>query len=507
MLLRRELIDEREYQRRIFESAKNSNTLVVLPTGLGKTVIAALVMDERLTRFPGSKALFLAPTKPLVNQHLRTFSKFMDSTSFASSGSVKKDERRAGYEASRLVFATPQTISNDMDKGVIDFSDFSILVVDEAHHAIGNYSYVRIAQRYLADAKYPLVLGLTASPSSDRSKINAICKNLGISNVEIRSEDDPDVSPYIKKKSIIDVKVKLPPEISSLALRMNSIISSQKLELAKYGFFKNSMNSINRTKILLLQKSLQGQMFANRNNFYAIRGIILTSKMLKLYHAYDLLTTQSFGGFVNFMRKLLDGTTKSDKELSKIEELSLIYEKACKLLEQGVEHPKVEKTASLLLESLKNNEKAIVFTQYRETVDTLYKYLKKSPALRPVKFIGQGRGGLLQKEQISIVKDFEAGVYNVLVSTSVSEEGISIKGVDLAIFYDSVPSAIRSIQRRGRVGRFNVGKIFLLITEGTSDEAYYWVSKKRESKMKRIIKDIKDNPDKVYQDGTLNPFV
>jgi Fanconi anemia group M protein len=207
------------------------------------------------------------------------------------------------------------------------------------------------------------------------------------------------------------------------------------------------------------------------------------------------------------MRKLLDGTTKSDKELSKIEELSLIYEKACKLLEQGVEHPKVEKTASLLLESLKNSEKAIVFTQYRETVDTLYKYLKKFPALRPVKFIGQGRGGLLQKEQISIVKDFEAGVYNVLVSTSVSEEGISIKGVDLAIFYDSVPSAIRSIQRRGRVGRFNVGKIFLLITEGTSDEAYYWVSKKRESKMKRIIKDIKDNPDKVYQDGTLNPFV
>ncbi len=508
MLIKQGLVSERAYQKNIFEAAKNRNTLVVLPTGLGKTIIAALVIDYRLEKFKGSKALFLAPTKPLVNQHIKTFSGLAKADLFAASGSIKKEDRRIGYTSSQIVFATPQTVGNDIDSGIIDFSDFSVLVVDEAHHAIGNYSYVKIAQKYLATAKNPLVLGLTASPSSDKEKITAICRNLGITNVEIRNEDDPDVAPYLNRKQIIKVEVRLPPEILTLSSQMKSLINEQKEELAKYGFFKNTSSSINKIKILMLQKSLQRQMFTGHRNFYAIRGIIATSKLLKLYHAYDLLTTQSLAAFVNFIHKIMEGgKSKTDKELAKSEGLNQLYEKADSLLKSGAEHPKINKAAELIAENLKDDQKAIVFTQYRETVDILYKHLKTKEGIRPVRFIGQGRGGLLQREQIQIVKDFESGIYNVLVSTSVSEEGISIKGVDLAIFYDSVPSAIRSIQRRGRVGRFNISKIFLLVTEGTSDEAYYWVSKKKESKMKRIIENMKDNPQHLMQDGTLNPFV
>ena len=84
---------------------------------------------------------------------------------------------------------------------------------------------------------------------------------------------------------------------------------------------------------------------------------------------------------------------------------------------------------------------------------------------------------------------------------------MSIRGVDIAIFYETIPSAIRNIQRRGRVGRFAAGLIFILMTRGTTDEGYYWLSKRREKTMKKIIKNIKENPENIRQDGTLHPFV
>jgi Fanconi anemia group M protein len=509
MFIRRDKIEEREYQKNIFESAKDTNTLVVLPTGLGKTVISVLILDYRLSKYKGSKALFVAPTKPLVNQHYKTFSNLMTIDINTISGEVLKSERKNIYETSQLVIATPQTIENDMEDSLIDFSDFSLLVVDEAHHTIGNYAYVKIAKEFIKNSKYPLIIGLSASPASDQEKINLVCRNLGISKVEIRGEDDPDVSKYVKTKTVEEVRLVLPKEIMELTNRLRLFIQEQIAALQNVGLMKDAaMSKINRRTILMLQKSLQRRMFSGNKNFYTIRGIIITSKLLKLYHALGLLSTQSLAGFRNFLEKIIEeGTSKTDKELANSQEVKWLEERATKLLEDGVEHPKLAAMARILSESFRPDQKAIIFTQYRDTVDIIYKYLESIKGLRPVRFIGQGNGGLKQKEQISIIKDFEAGVYNILVSTSVSEEGISIKGADLAIFYETIPSGIRSIQRRGRVGRFNAGKIFILITEGTTDEGYYWLSKRKESRMKKLIKKIKDNPDSLKNDGTLGSFV
>jgi Fanconi anemia group M protein len=503
----REKIEEREYQEKIFDACKAGNTLVVLPTGLGKTIISAMLVDHRLQKYPNSRALFLAPTKPLLNQHMRTFSELMNLKLGIASGSVSGKEREKLYSESQLVFATPQTIGNDMEKGRIDFSNFSLLIVDEAHHTVGNYSYVKIAKEYLQASVHPLILGLTASPASEREKIRTICSNLQITNVEIRSEEDSDVIPYIKRKEVEEVKVDLSSDLIDLANRVKIMIKDSIIELQSAGLLKNTMQSkINRVTILLLQKSLQRQMFSGKRSFYLIRGIILTSKLLKLYHAYNLVATQSLSAFFNFLLKIESGKAKTDKELASDPKFIYLRERAEELLNNGVEHPKLEKLVYLLGSYFSEDKKAIIFAQYRDTVDAIYSRIRVLNGVRPVKFIGQGKGGLSQKEQISIIKDFEEGVYNVLVSTSVSEEGMSIKGVDIAVFYETIPSAIRNIQRRGRVGRFAAGRIFILITSGTNDEGYYWLSKRREKSMKRIIKNIKENPETIRQDGTLKPF-
>ena len=509
MLIKKDKIEERDYQKNIFESAKDVNTLVVLPTGLGKTIISVLMSDYRISKFSGSKVLFLAPTKPLVNQHYKTFFSLMDAVMNHVSGDIKKEDRKKIYETSQIIFATPQTIENDMENGTVDFSDFSLLVVDEAHHTIGNYSYVKIAQRFTAYSKHPLILGLTASPASDREKIRLICNNLDIKNIEIRSEDDPDVKPYIKAKLIQEIRLPLPKEILEISSGLKNIIVEQIASLQNLGLMKNvPVSRINRVTILMLQKSLQKRMFAGARNGYTIRGIIATSKILKLYHALNLISTQSVESFSKFAGKIIkQGTAKTDKELAKTPEFVDLYERASKLLDEGVEHPKIAETIRILKEYLNKDKRAIIFTQYRDSVDTIYSHLLKIEGIRPVKFIGQAKGGLSQKDQINIIKDFEAGVNNVLVSTSVSEEGMSIRGADVAIFYETIPSGIRAIQRRGRVGRFGAGRIFILIAEDTNDEGYYWVAKKRESSMKKIIKDIKANPESLRNDGTLKGFV
>ena len=106
--------------------------------------------------------------------------------------------------------------------------------------------------------------------------------------------------------------------------------------------------------------------------------------------------------------------------------------------------------------------------------------------VKPIEFVGQ-REGMTQKEQNQRLSDFRDGHHNVLVCTSIGEEGLDIPEMDLALFYEPVPSGIRSVQRRGRVGRQKIGKIVFLITRDTRDEAYYWTAKKKEQSMHKTL--------------------
>jgi len=84
--------------------------------------------------------------------------------------------------------------------------------------------------------------------------------------------------------------------------------------------------------------------------------------------------------------------------------------------------------------------------------------------------------GLSQKEQKKIIEEFSAGEINVLVATSIAEEGLDIPEVNSVVFYEPIASAIRSIQRRGRTARLSKGKLIMLITKDTKDEAYYFIA-------------------------------
>lgn len=489
-LIRPRSLQSRAYQEAILATAIKKNTLCILPTGLGKTNIAIMLTAYVLGKRPDSRVLFVAPTRPLVQQHHKSFLRFMklpaDDMQVVM-GTMKPKDRQRLYDR-KIIFATPQTIANDLDSGRLSLEGFSLLIIDEIHHAVGRYAYPHIAKVFLRETgKAGRVLGLTASPGEDRQRIGEICRNCGIEEVEIRTESGEDVLPYVKPKETTWVNVELPEKFIKIRDLLNHAHRKRLERLKRLGYIRTLR--VSKKTILELQSELSKSI--KEGNKKAFFGISLTAQAIKLEHALGLLETQGIAVLENYWKKMRSGT-KADMRLSKDAEVSGAMLLTHELFEHGSKHPKIGKLCSIVSEQLtrKPDSKIIVFANYRDSVKEIVSVLFKVDRARPVEFIGQ-REGMTQKEQIKRLDDFRSGEHNILVGTSVSEEGIDIPAMDLAIFYEPVPSAIRSIQRRGRVGRTTMGRIIILITKNTRDEAYFWVARSKEKRMHKTIYGMK----------------
>jgi Fanconi anemia group M protein len=143
---------------------------------------------------------------------------------------------------------------------------------------------------------------------------------------------------------------------------------------------------------------------------------------------------------------------------------------------KGMEHPKIDKLGEILQTI---SGKALIFSSYRDSVDIIYKKLNEMGISAGILIGKAGERGLKQKEQIETVQKFRDGEFKVLVATRVGEEGLDISEVNQVIFYDNIPSSIRFIQRRGRTGRKDTGKLIVLMAKDTIDETYYWIGKRK----------------------------
>jgi len=220
----------RLYQQTIFGTICKSNSLVVLPTGLGKTAISMMLAVERLNKFPESKVLILAPTRPLVNQHYESFSEMINmqfihpDEMVVFTGQIKAEKRAELWKDSRIIFSTPQGLENDVLTSKIKLDEVSLIVFDEAHRATGDYSYVWLSHQYVKQAKNELILALTASPGGDSETIKEVITKLNIQNIEVRDKISPDVKPYVQETKMNWVEVELPPEFKEILNPLSDMI-------------------------------------------------------------------------------------------------------------------------------------------------------------------------------------------------------------------------------------------------------------------------------------------
>ncbi|NPV50705.1 MAG: DEAD/DEAH box helicase family protein [Candidatus Methanofastidiosum sp.] len=488
-------ISPRAYQETIFVKSKDKNTLVILPTGLGKTYIAILLTAYTL-QSKEKKVLVLAPTKPLAEQHLKSFSEILniEKESFSLlTGTVSPIKREDLYTESLVIIATPQVIENDILTGKIDLDEFGLIIFDEAHRATGDYAYTYIAEK--AISKDIRILGLTASPASDKEKMQDIIKNLGIENIEIRNENSPDVKSYVQELDISWISVKLPEEFLEIKKLLEILLKKEIKDLKDLGFF--SSLEVTKKEILATVPKINNKIkevpLKEKSVYYG--ALKSQAKALKIHHALELLETQGISPLISYFKRMREGKSRSSIELLSEKNIMKILTMADNLSQRGIEHPKLSKLYEIVVNEVKKGKNIIIFSHYRDTTMRIVKELSKFEGVNVERFVGQaskkGDEGLSQKKQKEIIERFRLGEFNVLVATSVAEEGLDIPEVDMVILFEPVPSEIRSIQRRGRTARRRSGEVVILMAEKTRDEGYYWASKKKERQMKHTVMELK----------------
>ncbi len=490
----------RGYQANLARIAGEKDTLVVLPTGMGKTIVALLAIADAWKN--GARhILLMAPTRPLVDQHAAFLKDIMapawGGEVHALTGHISPDKRAAAYQQEAIVVATPQVVHNDLLAARIQPLP-AWVIYDECHRAVGEYPYAFIGDTLRSSAPDHRRLGLTASPGHDLEKINEVRLHLGLDHVEIRTPEDPDVASYIQDVATEWETLPLPPTMDKVRRFLDEALKERVKALRALNLL--SSDRVTRRSLLEVaakaQKAIKNTSSPDPSWFQALT---LQAQAMKIQHALELVQTQGAAAFVAYMdqmRKDAEGPKASKASRAMVED-SRVNQAYHVARFDDAETPKMGRVETLVTEQVEKDpdSRVIVFTHYRTTCETVVERLAKNPALRPVVFVGQGkrRGseGLTQKQQGEILQRFRDGEHNVLVATSVAEEGLDIPATDLVVFYEPIPSEIRSIQRRGRTGRNREGRVVVLMTKGTPDEAAHWSSRRKEQAMVRELQGLR----------------
>ena len=490
--IKKDTVETREYQINMAWDAIRENCIVVLPTGLGKTTIALLTIAEYLAKASGA-VLFLAPTRVLVNQHYDFLRSAMTIEDIALVTGEDTPANRKKRWMNSIICATPEIARNDFERGIVHASQFSLVVFDEVHRAVGDYAYSSIAKRFAG--RNMRVMGMTATLPSEMEKATEILTRLRIARVVERTDQSPDVAPYIQDTKTQWVNVDLPPEMIRMQRDLKKVLSDRYQMLRNHGFTNlgsPSLSAVLKIRPIILNKYRR----AAPPLFAAIRT----------HYALNMLEAHGITAFLRFCERTKKrGGAGVNALLEEDPIFSRVIQEARKAQAAGLEHSKIPKLAQILSEI---PGKVLIFTSYRDSVDVIYEKLQSMDIPSAILIGKSGETGLKQKKQIETVQKFRSGEYRVLIATRVGEEGLDIAEVNHVIFYDNVPSSIRYIQRRGRTGRKNQGKLIVLVAKNTIDETYYWIGKRKVkaagsmgAKITQVLEDNKKLPVQTGMDA------
>ncbi len=513
--LRQDNIESRKYQLDIAKKCASKNSLVVLPTGLGKTIIGVFVAALTLENFPPkSKILVLAPTRPLINQHYDSFRNLMtisEELFVVLTGKINSEKRAVLFEKNQIIFYTPQTLRNDLVNLRYSLKDTCLIIFDEAHHATGDYAYTFIADEFQYQNPDGAILGLTASPGASKEKIRILCENLYVpkENIHTRTRKDLDVKSYLKPMDIYKIGVNLTELMGQTYYAVQSLLEERLQYLSQLSFINTKSDKlyakIIRKDLLTLNSELTRIIKGDGDKTGAYSALSVNAQGLILYHMLELIEQQGLDVLLIYLTKMKAKARKknSSKALKilvsdhRLNQIFIELKKNEEYSSENLVHPKYYALESLLAQEFENNpsSRVLVFVKLRDSVKNITIKLETSGSLvfKPTRFVGQATKskndkGMSQKRQLEVLEMFKKGEYNILVSTNVGEEGLDIAECDLVVFYDVVASEIRFIQRKGRTARHREGKVIILYCKGTHDEVYMHIALTKLKKMNVNLK-------------------
>ncbi|NWX77316.1 FANCM protein, partial [Alca torda] len=501
---------ERGYQLRMARASLLANTLVCLPTGLGKTFVAAVVMYNFYRWFPSGKVLFLAPTKPLVAQQMEAWG-------------TQALNRRELWATKRVFFLTPQIMVNDLSRGTCPAVEIKCLVIDEAHKALGNHAYCQVVRELSKYTNQFRILALSATPGSDTKAVQQVISNLLIAQIELCAEDSPEIQPYSHERQVEKIVVPLGEELVEIQNAYIQVLETFAGRLIKIGVLaRRDIPSLTKYQIILARDQYRKNPSSQCVGMH--QGIIEGDFALciSLYHGYELLLQMGVRSLFIYLFGIMDGSkglTRTKNELGRNEDFMKLYQQLTDMFSDTLlpsangsvyksktvfenkkdfiySHPKLRKLEEIVIGHFKSWKKGssdqvttestsvdtvdtrvMIFSSFRDSVQEIADMLSRlSPVVRVMTFVGHSTGkstkGFTQKEQLEVVKRFREGGYNTLVSTCVGEEGLDIGEVDLIICFDAQKSPVRLVQRMGRTGRRRQGRIVVILAEGREERTY-----------------------------------
>ncbi len=519
----------RDYQASAAEASVARNTLLVLPTGLGKTIVALLHVQSILGSVKEGLCLMMAPTKALLVQHRDLFQKHLrlaDAGLAIVDGETAPDNRRDFYKslAGRRVvlFMTPQTVLHDLEKGRIPRERVVDLVVDEAHHATRGDPFALVYSYLREHGVSPRVLAMTASPGETEARIVDVCQNLGINPADsiIKTREDPDVQPHVFRLDVKRYAVDLTPEYERTRGMLVAVLREPCAWLESAGIAVGEVTD-DSLKLPSMQ-SLQA-LFERHAPGVPARGALdgdedpaidpdpepapdidleagemqgpaapasrweVVSRLalaMKARHCVELVETQGFPALVAYhekqVAKLQDEPSKATVALLQHPQYRAAMLEVGKLLSEGSPsacHPKLEALSQVMAGFTAGHpaSRCIVFTKYRASIPMIVSHLGTVQGVSPRRFVGQGSAspkdpGMDRDTQQGVLREFKSGAFNVLVATKAAEEGLDVADCDMVAFYEATASVIQFVQRQGRAGRRRDGSIAIILANGTADQ-------------------------------------
>jgi Fanconi anemia group M protein len=506
----------RDYQFNIVKKCLYRNTLVSLPTGLGKTFIAAVVMYNFYRWYPTKKIVFMAPTKPLVSQQIEACYNIMGISqghSAEMTGAMLPKERVTQWQIKRVFYLTPQVFQNDLGRGTCPATDVCCVIFDEAHKALGNHAYCQVIKGLRDSGAIFRVIALSATPGSDLKAVQQVIDNLMIAHVEVRSEESLDVQQFTHQRKVEIIVVDLKGDIMDIVISFKKVLAGVIGRLASEKLiYTTDIDRLSKFQLLQARQKFRDTT-AKGVMSSAIEGDFALA--ISLLHGYELLLQHGMRSFYVFLDQNVNNNERKSRALAELlrnptfkEIMSTLHDKVigskdvaensllqlnssmyCPSLKQEgrffYSHPKLNKLEAVVVSFFNSNNadsKVMIFSQYRESVCEIADMLSyHAPLVRVMCFIGhssttgKASKGQTHKEQIEVVHKFRQGGYNVLVSTCVGEEGLDIGEVDMIVCFDAHKSPVRLVQRMGRTGRKREGKIVVIVSKGKEEQVSHRV--------------------------------
>ncbi|EXJ93548.1 fanconi anemia group M protein [Capronia coronata CBS 617.96] len=503
----------RDYQFNIAHRGLFHNLLVALPTGLGKTFIAATIMLNWYRWTESAQMVFVAPTKPLVSQQIDAcfhIAGIPRSQTTMLTGDVPPAIRAEEWQEKRVFFMTPQTLINDLKNGMCDPKKIVLIVVDEAHKATGNYAYVEVVKFLRRFNPSFRVLALTATPGATVEAVQKVVDGLGIARVEIRTEDSLDIREFVHSR---ETEIELFENSDEMSMALE-LFSAAVQPLVNIVASQNAYWGKDPQRITLYGLKMAMDKWRvsepGRRADPKLKGKVqaVFAVLMSLAHNLELLKYHGIAPFYHKMKVFADeasGGGKYAKMVANDENFLKMMNRIRTWINnpEFVGHPKLSYLKTVVLNHFldagegrgntnqPSSTRIMVFAHYRDSAEEIVRVLNRhGPIIRAHVFVGQsgtkGSEGMDQKTQLDTIKKFKAGTYNTIVATSIGEEGLDIGEVDMIVCYDCSKSPIRMLQRMGRTGRKRAGKITLLLMRG-KEEADYHQAKDNYKKMQEKI--------------------